>query len=108
VQELYVAAENEERVGFVLVDMRGAFAGYVQSLCVAPRFQNCSYGTTLLRFAENRILTERPNDFLCVSSFNSDALRFYCVTDTRKSAIYRTFIIAGASEILLVRVNQIS
>ena len=100
-KELYVLAIREDRVGFVLVDMHGALAGYIQSVCIAPRFRNCSYGAALMRFAEERILKDEPNVFLCVSSFNADAQRFYERQKYERVGELRDFIVSGASEIIL-------
>ena len=100
-KELYVFVDGHEHLGFVLIDMRGTFAGYIQSLCVAPPFQNRRYGATLLQFVERRIFRDYPNVFLCVSSFNREALRFYERHGYEQVGDLRDFIIAGASELLL-------
>lgn len=100
-KELYVLATGDHRIGFVLIDMRSAFAGYIQSVCIAPQFRNRSYGTALMRFAEERILKEEPNVFLCVSSFNGDAQRFYERQNYERVGELRDFIVPGASEIIL-------
>ena len=100
-KELYVLTNGNDRIGFVLIDMRGAFAGYIQSLCVAQQFQNRGYGAVLMRFAEERILKDEPNVFLCVSSFNAGAQRFYERHNYERVGELRDFIIPGASEIIL-------
>lgn len=100
-KELYILVNGNDRVGFVLIDMRGAFAGYIQSVCVAPQFRNASHGAALMKFAEERILKDEPNIFLCVSSFNSDAQRFYERQNYERVGELRDFIIPGASEIIL-------
>jgi ribosomal protein S18 acetylase RimI-like enzyme/predicted ester cyclase len=100
-KELYVLSYGNDRVGFVLIDMRGAFAGYIQSVCVAPQFQNRGYGTVLMKFAEERILKDEPNVFLCVSSFNAGAQKFYERHNYDRVGELRDFIIPGASAIVL-------
>jgi ribosomal protein S18 acetylase RimI-like enzyme/predicted ester cyclase len=100
-KELYVLANGDDRLGFVLIDMRGALSGYIQSVCIAPQFQNRGYGTVLMRFAEERIFKDEPNVFLCVSSFNSDAQRFYERHNYERVGELPDFIVPGASEIIL-------
>ena len=100
-KELYVAERGGDRVGFVLIDMRGTLAGYIQSLYVAPQARSSGVGSVLMRFAERRIFAEQPNVFLCVSSFNESAMRFYRREGYVQVGDFQDFIIAGASEILL-------
>jgi [ribosomal protein S18]-alanine N-acetyltransferase len=76
-REHHVALDGEELAGFLVLSMRGAFAGYIQSVCVAPGARGRGVGTALVRFAEARIFRESPNVFLCVSSFNDGARRLY-------------------------------
>lgn len=68
-KELYVAEKEHELAGLLLLNMNGAFTGYVQSICVFPKFRGNGLGHDMLSFAENRIFSERKNVFLCVSSF---------------------------------------
>jgi [ribosomal protein S18]-alanine N-acetyltransferase len=77
VKERYVVRDGNERVGLLILDMTGPFPGYIQSICVAPGARNRGVGAQILKWAEERILTESPNVFICVSSFNPDALRLY-------------------------------
>jgi ribosomal protein S18 acetylase RimI-like enzyme len=67
-RERYVAESGGELAGFVIVNMAGAFVGYIQTVCVAPEFRGQGIGTKLVRFAEERIFRESPNVFLCISS----------------------------------------
>jgi len=100
-KELYVAERDGRRLGFVLIDMRGPFIGYIQSLGVSAEFRNHRIGAALLRFAEERIFEEQPNVFLCVSSFNPDAQRFYAKHGYERIGELSDFIIPGAAELLL-------
>ena len=76
-REHYVALDGDALAGFIVLSMRGAFAGYIQSVCVAPALRGRGVGTALVRFAEARIFRQSPNVFLCVSSFNDGAQRLY-------------------------------
>src|SRR5215467_13108719 len=65
-QEVYVAVAGEQLLGFIIIMMRGAFTGYIRSVCVAERARGRGVGTRLVEFAERRIFRETPNVFLCV------------------------------------------
>lgn len=100
-RERYVAREDGAVRGFVVVNMRGAFIGYIQLLCVAADARGSGLGTRLLQFAEERILRETPNVFLCVSSFNPRARALYQRLGYETIGELKDYVIAGASEILM-------
>ena len=100
-KEVYVAVRDEKVVGFTILNMSGAFVGYIQSVCVAPEWRSKGIGTLLLRFAEERILSETPNVFMCVSSFNESARRLYESLGYEIVGELKDYIVPGHSEILL-------
>lgn len=100
-REAYVAREDGAVAGFIVINMRGAFIGYIQLVCVAPSARGKGLGTRLVRFAEERILRETRNVFLCVSSFNPRARAFYERLGYETVGELRDYILAGASEILM-------
>jgi ribosomal protein S18 acetylase RimI-like enzyme len=100
-REVYVAAVNGEVTGFVILLMQGAFVGYIQSVCVAPPWRGCGIGSQLMAFAEGRIFSETPNCFICVSSFNQGARKFYERLGYVVVGGLKDYIIPGHSEILL-------
>ena len=100
-RETYLACQGDERVGFVILNMKGAFVGYVQTVCVAPEARGRGVGTRILAFAEERIFRESPNVFLCVSSFNDDARGLYERLGYEQVGELRDYIASGHSEILL-------
>jgi len=99
-REQYVALEGGVLAGLLVLSMRGAFTGYVQSVCVAPGMRGRGVGTALMRFAEARIFRESPNVFLCVSSFNDDARRLYERLGYRFVGELVDYIVAGHAELL--------
>ncbi len=100
-REVYLALVNSEIVGFVILVMQGAFTGYLQSICVAPEWRNRGIGSRLMSFAEKRIFAETPNAFLCVSSFNEGARRFYERLGYEVVGELKNYLISGHSEILM-------
>jgi ribosomal protein S18 acetylase RimI-like enzyme len=99
-RESYVATIEGRVTGFLILSMRGAFVGYLQTVCVAPGWRNQGIGRRLVAFAENRIFKEAPNVFLCVSSFNPDARRLYERLGYEFVGELKDYIIRGHSEIL--------
>jgi [ribosomal protein S18]-alanine N-acetyltransferase len=100
-RETYVAWNREERAGFIILCLVGAFAGYIQSVCVAPDHRGKGLGTELIRFAEERIFRQFPNVFLCVSSFNHPAARLYKRLGYEVAGELKDYLVAGHSEILM-------
>lgn len=87
--------------GFVLIDMRGTFAGYIQTVCVRSDLRSKGLGAQLLRWVEERIFRDTPNVFLCVSSFNEGARRFYELLGYETVGTLRDFVLSGYDELLL-------
>ena len=100
-REVYVARDAEGLAGFLILCMTGAFVGYIQTICIHPARRGRGLGTSLVEFAERRILEESPNVFMCVSSFNRDARRLYERLGYRVVGELTDYIVPGHSEILL-------
>lgn len=100
-REVYVGTIDGEIVGFVVLIMKGIFVGFVQSLAVSPELRNRGVGAELMVYAEERILKDLPNVFLCVSSFNEGAQRFYRRLGYEVVGELKDLLIRGHSEILM-------
>ena len=100
-REVYVARQKGEIAGFVILCMTGAFVGFIQTVLVHPDRRGQGIGTRLVEFAEQRILRESPNIFMCVSSFNDSARRLYQRLGYGVVGELTDYIVAGHSEILL-------
>jgi len=99
--ERYVAIDNGEVVGFVLISMRGTFSGYVKSIAVREDWRGRGLGSALLAFVEERIFRETQNVFICVSSFNVRAQALYSRLGYETVGDLRDFIARGYDERLL-------
>ena len=99
-KERYVALADGVTVGLLVIDLRGALTGYLQSVCVAPERRGEGIGSALVRFAEARIFRESPNVFLCVSSFNPGARRLYERLGYALVGELTDYLVAGHSELL--------
>lgn len=100
-REAYVAQVDAQFAGFLLLNLQGTFAGYIQTIGLAAQFRGLGYGTRLMAFAEQRIWRDHQNVFLCVSSFNQAARRFYQRLGYQQVGELSDFLVAGHAELLL-------
>ena len=100
-RETYMVKEGGAIAGLVTVTMYGTFKGYIQSLFVAPGFRGRGTGEALMVYAEKKIFARSPNVFLCVSSFNKGAIRFYRRLGYRKAGLIKDFFEKGSDEMLM-------
>ncbi len=100
-REILVALVADVLSGFIVINMGGPFPGYIQTICVFPECRHRGVGRALIKFAEKRIFRETPNVFLCVSSFNTDAQRFYEQLGYKRVGEIEDYVVEGHSEFLL-------
>ena len=100
-REVYVATIDGEVAGFVILVLRGAFVGYIQTIAVREDCRGRGLGSQLMAFAERRIFRESPNAFICVSDFNTRARKLYERLGYVVVGELRDFIATGYSEWLL-------
>ena len=100
-KEVHAIRDASGVAGFVVVDMRGLLRGYVQILCVRADCRRRGLGSTLLRWAEDRIFRDSPNVFICVSSFNAGARRLYERLGFELVGTLRELLVPGHDELLL-------
>jgi ribosomal-protein-alanine N-acetyltransferase len=100
-REVYLALRGADAVGFLILTLAGPLPGYVQTLGVSPEYRGLGVGAQLLAFAEARIFRQSPNVFLCVSSFNVDAQRFYERLGYVLIGELKDYVVSGHSELLL-------
>lgn len=100
-RERYLATWGGQAAGFLVLNMQGAFIGYVQLVGVAANVRGKGVGRALIEFAEDRIFRVTPNVFICVSDFNRDARTFYEKLGYSKVGELKDFLVAGRAEIIL-------
>lgn len=102
-REVYVSTpvDSTDVVGFVIVEMRGTFVGYIRSIAVREDWRGHGLGSHLIGFAEARILREHPNVFLLVSSFNPRAKALYERLGYQVVGELSDYVVRGHSEWLL-------
>jgi ribosomal protein S18 acetylase RimI-like enzyme len=100
--ELEIAESGSERCGLVLVRPAGvAGAPYIVSIAVTPAFRSRGVGAALLDHVERAYRGRSRHLFLCVSSFNPRARRFYERHGFEAVGTLKAFLIDGADEILM-------
>lgn len=100
-REVFVMKNDGDIIGFVIMQPQGTFKGYIQTLAIHQNYRGKGYGTQLLRFCEDRILTYSPNIFICVSSFNKGAIGLYIKFGFELIGELKDFIKPGFDELLL-------
>jgi ribosomal protein S18 acetylase RimI-like enzyme len=99
---MFVARVGRERAGFALLNRRGVVGSpYLATLAVAPARRGHGIGAQLVRFVEDYFRPEAVHLFLCVSSFNPRARRFYERLGFGQVGELPDYFIAGASELLM-------
>ena len=99
-REVYVAVRGADVLGFVILNMNGAFVGYIQTICVLEHERSRGIGARLIDYAEKRIFRDSPNVFLCVSSFNPRARALYERLGYERIGELKDYLVAGHSELL--------
>lgn len=100
-REVWVAILEEQIVGVMILDLAGVLNGYIQILAVPPQSRGRGVGAQMITWAEERIFRQSPNAFLCVSSFNSRAQKFYERLGFQRVGEFPDFLTVGHAEILL-------
>jgi ribosomal protein S18 acetylase RimI-like enzyme len=97
-----VARRDGVPCGFIRVHPRGvAGSAYVASIAVAAPERGQGFGAVLLDAAERRFAASSRFLFLCVSSFNTSARRFYESHGYRQFGEFPDYVIEGPSELLM-------
>jgi [ribosomal protein S18]-alanine N-acetyltransferase len=100
--DVFVAKEKVARCGVLVLQRRGvAGSPYIVSLAVAAERRGCGIGTRLLEFAEETARAHSAHLFLCVSSFNVRARRFYERHGFVAVGELPDYVVRGASELLM-------
>jgi len=99
--EVFVVYIKEEIVGTIIIQTKGAFSGYLKSIAVKPEFRDQHLGKFMMEFVEDFILSKSQNVFLCVSSFNTNAQKFYLKLGYSTIGVLKNYVVEGHDEILM-------
>ena len=100
-KEIYTIDVEGEVAGFVILQTCGTFSGYIQTICIGEYYRGKGLGRKLLSFCEERILKFSPNVFICVSSFNTGAIKLYYDFGFKLIGEMDNFVREGFTELLL-------
>jgi ribosomal protein S18 acetylase RimI-like enzyme len=99
--EVYLLTDGTERVGFVMIKMKGAFCGYLQTIAIDTPYRRKGIGEAAIGYIEAIIFTTYSNVFMCVSSFNHRAQELYQRLGYETVGIFKDLVEKGHDEILL-------
>lgn len=99
--ETYGAYWNNDLIGFAIIEMTGALRGFVRSIAMAPEHRGKGLGSALLSEVEKVIKARHSNVFLCVSSFNEKAQKFYKNMGYDQVGVLTNYVVEGHDEILM-------
>jgi len=99
-REVYVLEFGTDLAGFVIMQTEGTFKGYIQTICISEPFRGKGLGKQLLQFCQERIMEYSPNVFICVSSFNTGAIRLYLELGFKLVGELDNFVREGFTELL--------
>jgi RimJ/RimL family protein N-acetyltransferase len=100
-KEVHLVRDADGIAAFIILDLRGLTNGYVQTICVRDDRRGGGLGAALLGWAEAYIQMQSPNVFLCVSSFNAGAQKFYARLGYERVGALREYVVDGYDEILM-------
>ena len=99
--EVYVVSVGDELIGTIIIQTKGAFSGYLKSIAVKTSWRDKHLGKLMMEFVENRIFSKSTNVFLCVSSFNVNAQKFYLKLGYETIGVLKNYVVEGYDEILM-------
>ena len=99
--EVYLLRNGEERLGFIMIKLKGAFTGYIQTIVFLEVVRGKGLGEAAIRYIEEIIFKVSPNVFICVSSFNTRARKLYLCMGYEVVGVLTNYIQQGLDEVLL-------
>ena len=100
-KEIYIIEKKNVIAGFVILQTAGTFSGYIQTICVDEAYRGIGLGKMLLHHCDERVLQFSPNLFICVSSFNTGAIKLYYKFGFKLVGELENFVKEGFTELLL-------
>lgn len=101
---LFIAWMERERAGMIILQDKGvAGSPYIKSIAIDTTYRGIGIGKLLLQFAEDYYRSSSRHLFLCVSSFNTSAQKFYKLNGWDTIGEFKDYVIEGFSEILMYK-----
>lgn len=99
--EVYLFSRKEERLGFIMLKLKGAFTGYIQTIVITEAARGQGLGEAAIRYAEAVIFSVSPNAFICVSAFNHRARELYLRLGFEEIGILKDYVRKGYDEVFM-------
>lgn len=99
-REVFILRNEVDILGFVILQIKGSFKGYIQTLFIHPDHHRKGFGKRLLQFSEDHIRKISPNIFICVSAFNKGAIKLYEEAGFTYVGTLTDFVRTGYNELL--------
>jgi [ribosomal protein S18]-alanine N-acetyltransferase len=101
---LFIAHIEQTPCGVMILDPRGlAGSPYIKSVAVSGEYRNRKIGAALLAYTEELCRRQSRFLFLCVSSFNTQAQKFYEYHGFVRVGELKDYIVEGKSEIIMYK-----
>lgn len=104
--EIFVAVDEDDQcLGFIWIDLRGAFNQfpYCKTLAVRQQYRSQGIGTTLLNYFEKVGFTNATRIFILVSDFNQGAQQLYKRLGYTNVGLIPNLFKKGVSEHILIK-----
>jgi len=101
ISEVYLLKNDQQRIGFIMIKMKGGFTGYIQNIALSEEARGKGIGEAAIRHIEEIIFQSTPNVFICASSFNLGAQKLYQRLGYEIVGILKDYIIKGHDEVLM-------
>lgn len=102
----FVALLGEEVVGFVTIKNDFLHGGYIRRIAVKEEYRGERIGRRIMEFIEERVFDHYSNIFVCVSSSNPRARKFYKDLGYHQVGELPNLILDGEIEYLLRKVRE--
>ncbi len=99
--EVYLLKQGQDRIGFIMIKMKGSFTGYIQTILLLEQVRGNGIGEAAIRYIEDLIFNVYPNVFICASSFNLGAQKLYQRLGYETIGILKNYVIKGYDEVLM-------
>ena len=99
--EVYLFSRKEERLGFIMLKLKGAFTGYIQTIVITEAARGQGLGEAAIRYAEEIIFSGSPNAFICVSAFNHRARELYLRLGFEEVGVLKDYVRKGYDEVFM-------
>ena len=92
---------NDDCAGVIRIQDPWLYGPYLALLAILPGHQGAGLGAAVLRWMECEVRGSSNNIWACVSSFNSEALRFYRRHGFEPVGVIPDLLRSGFSEVLI-------